>query len=95
MSDGMAMVIRAGLKGNDIPFAGRIAAVADVCDALASPRAYKPAWSLDAVRAYLVENSGAQFDPACVNALLKKWEAVEELYARSDVTIGPNLQLVS
>ena len=79
-----------GLKGNDIPFAGRIAAVADVCDALASQRAYKPAWSLDAVRAYLVENSGAQFDPACVDALLKRWKTVGDLYAKSDALTDSN-----
>jgi putative two-component system response regulator len=72
-----------GLKEKDIPFVGRIAAVADVCDALASQRPYKPAWSLDAVRAYLAENSGAQFDPACVDALVKRWEIVEDLYAKS------------
>ena len=63
-----------GLKGNDIPLAGRIAAVADVCDALASERPYKPAWSLEAVRAHLIENSGTQFDPACVESLLGRWD---------------------
>jgi putative two-component system response regulator len=84
-----------GLKETDIPLAGRIAAVADVCDALASPRPYKPAWSFDAVRAYLFENSGVQFDPACVNALLKRWEIVKELYATSEATTEPNLRIVS
>lgn len=69
-----------GLKGSDIPLVGRIAAVADVCDALASDRPYKPAWSLDAVRAHLVENSGTQFDPACVESLLNRWGEVEALY---------------
>lgn len=72
-----------GLKGNDIPLVGRIAAVADVCDALASERPYKPAWSLDAVRAYLTENSGTHFDPACVESLLSRWEDVVQLYRTS------------
>jgi putative two-component system response regulator len=70
-----------GLKGNDIPLVGRIAAVADVCDALASPRPYKPAWSLEAVRAHLLKGSGSEFDPDCVNAILSRWEGVEALYA--------------
>jgi putative two-component system response regulator len=82
-----------GLKGNAIPLVGRIAAVADVTDALASKRPYKPAWSLDAVRAHLIENSGTQFDPACAEALLKQWDAVQELYATSGET--GELQLAS
>ena len=77
-----------GLKGAEIPLAGRIAAVADVCDALASERPYKPAWSMDIIRAYLIENSGKQFDPACVESLLSRWDEVEALYAKSGATIG-------
>jgi HD-GYP domain-containing protein (c-di-GMP phosphodiesterase class II) len=73
-----------GLKGNDIPLVGRIAAVADVCDALASERPYKPGWPLEKVRAYLIEKSGHEFDPTCVEALLGQWDAVEKLYARSN-----------
>jgi putative two-component system response regulator len=64
------------LKGTDIPIAGRIAAVADVFDALASPRRYKPGWTLDAARAELERNRGLHFDPACVDALLARWADV-------------------
>ncbi len=74
-----------GLKGSEIPVVGRVAAVADVCDALASKRPYKPAWSLDAVKAHLVANSGTQFDPACVSALLDRWDDVERIYAVRDM----------
>jgi putative two-component system response regulator len=70
-----------GLKGRAIPEAGRIAAVADVCDALASERPYKPKWTLQAVRAYLIKNAGSQFDPRCVRALLKEWPSVLALYS--------------
>jgi putative two-component system response regulator len=65
-----------GLKGEDIPLAGRIVAVADVFDALTNVRPYKQAWPLEAARAFLVENSGTHFDPACVDALLRRWPAV-------------------
>lgn len=65
-----------GLKGEAIPLAGRIVAVADVFDALTSVRPYKQAWTLDAARAFLVENSGTHFDPACVEALLRRWPDV-------------------
>jgi putative two-component system response regulator len=69
-----------GLAAEAIPLCGRIAAVADVCDALASERPYKPAWSLDRIKAYLIENAGTQFDPQCVRALIGRWGEVVALY---------------
>jgi HD-GYP domain-containing protein (c-di-GMP phosphodiesterase class II) len=69
------------LKREDIPLSGRITALADVCDALASPRPYKHAWSLEEVQHHLLESSGSHFDPACVGAIMKHWGEVERLYA--------------
>lgn len=60
-----------GLRGTEIPLVARIVAVADVFDALISERTYKPAWSHDDAVAYVRENSGTLFDPACVEALFK------------------------
>lgn len=57
-----------GLRGEQIPLSGRIAAVADVFDALTSVRSYKTAWTLSNAFAYLQENAGEQFDPSCVAA---------------------------
>jgi HD-GYP domain-containing protein (c-di-GMP phosphodiesterase class II) len=68
------------LKGADIPLAGRIVAVADVFDALTSERPYKKAWTLDAARAFLVEQAGRHFDPACVAAFVEGWPEVVELW---------------
>lgn len=65
-----------GLAGGDIPLSGRIVAVADVFDALVSDRPYKKAWPLEEARSYLVANSGTQFDPTCVDALLASWAEV-------------------
>jgi putative two-component system response regulator len=65
-----------GLKGDDIPLYGRIVAVADVFDALTSVRPYKKAWSLDDAVNFLKENSGAHFDPECVEAFLRAWDDV-------------------
>jgi putative two-component system response regulator len=53
----------AGLRGEDIPLAGRIAAICDVYDALTSERPYKAAWTVEAALAYVREQGGAQFDP--------------------------------
>ena len=50
-------------RGENIPLFARIVALADVYDALVTPRAYKKAWSvaeaLEAIRA----EAGRQFDP--------------------------------
>lgn len=59
-----------GIRGKNIPLAARVAAVADVFDALTSLRPYKPAWSMDVALTYITQRSGTQFDPRCVVALI-------------------------
>lgn len=59
-----------GLAGNAIPLAGRIVALADVFDALTSPRVYKDAWSIDESVAYVRGLSGSHFDPRVVDAFM-------------------------
>jgi len=56
------------LRGEQIPLAGRIAAVADVFDALTSVRPYKTAWTLGNAFNYLHDQAGEQFDPSCIAA---------------------------
>jgi PAS domain S-box-containing protein len=60
-----------GLKGEAIPLGARIFAVVDVWDALTSDRPYRPAWSPERARQYLVEQSGKHFDPRAVEAFLQ------------------------
>jgi putative two-component system response regulator len=57
------------IRGEDIPVAGRIVAVADVYDALTSERPYKPAWPVAEAFAEISAGSGTRFDPAVVAAL--------------------------
>jgi len=59
-----------GLKGDQIPLAARIFAVADVWDALRSDRPYRPAWTEGASRAYIQEQAGTHFDPQVVEIFL-------------------------
>lgn len=60
-----------GLKGEEIPIEGRIAAICDVFDALTSWRPYKKAWSIDEAVKFLEDNSGSHFDPNLVPLFIK------------------------
>jgi len=53
----------AGLAGEQIPLAGRIAAICDVFDALLTERPYKRAWTLDETLGYIDAERGRHFDP--------------------------------
>jgi putative two-component system response regulator len=68
-----------GLSGEDIPLAGRITAVADVFDALASKRPYKPAFPLDRCFGIMKEGRGTHFDPKVLDAFLVCREAIVEV----------------
>lgn len=52
-----------GLKGNEIPIEGRMAAIADVFDALTSDRVYRPAMTVERALAIMSEGRGQHFDP--------------------------------
>lgn len=57
-----------GLRGDEIPLAARIVALADVYDALTSARVYKPAYDPIVVKAMIEQEDGWYFDPAIVEA---------------------------
>jgi diguanylate cyclase (GGDEF)-like protein/PAS domain S-box-containing protein len=57
-----------GVKGAEIPIAGRIAAIADVFDALTSKRPYKQPLSVEKSMAIIREGRGSHFDPDVVDA---------------------------
>lgn len=71
-----------GLIGDAIPLFARICAVGDVFDALTSERPYKKAWDDERAVALLREGMGSHFDPVCVEAFLKDWDAVTEIRNR-------------
>ncbi|MHC1699856.1 MAG: DUF3369 domain-containing protein [Humidesulfovibrio sp.] len=64
-----------GLKGEDIHVYGRLAAVADVFDALMSDRIYRPAWPVDQVAGHFKKERGKHFDPRMTDILLENLEA--------------------
>ena len=67
------------LSGEAIPLSARIMSVADVFDALTSPRVYKPAFSLEKSIEILQEGNGTQFDPKCIEVFLESLDEVREV----------------
>jgi putative two-component system response regulator len=72
-----------GLAGEGIPREGRIAAVADVFDALTSDRVYRPAFPIRLAVDKMQAERGSHFDPAVLDAFmaaLPKVEAIRQAY---------------
>jgi HD-GYP domain-containing protein (c-di-GMP phosphodiesterase class II) len=73
----------AGLRGEDIPLGARLFAVADAFDAMTTDRPYRSALSVDAAIGELHLNSGNQFWPDAVEALLSVPKDMLEVTAAS------------
>jgi len=71
-----------GLKGEQIPIAGRLMAVADVYDALVSRRIYKEPQTHEQAAAILADGRGTHFDPDVTDAFLKHQDQFKAIAAR-------------
>lgn len=66
----MVMDILGQLKGEEIPYLARIAAIADSFDAMTSRRTYRDSLPLDVVISEFERCKGTQFDPEIADAFL-------------------------
>jgi HD-GYP domain-containing protein (c-di-GMP phosphodiesterase class II) len=73
-----------GLRGAQIPIAGRIMALVDVYDAVITRRHYHTPMSHDDAVALIVAGSGTHFDPAVVAAFEKVSAAIRKLSDEGD-----------
>jgi putative two-component system response regulator len=91
-----------GLAREEIPLPARIAAVADVFDALTHERPYKQAWEIRNAVAEVFDHGGSQFDPAVVDAFArldhetlltaaKRWEPAQASLPLDNVALVPSL----
>ncbi len=83
-----------GLKGENIPMAARIVALADVYDALTSERAYKDAVPHSRAKQMITDASGTQFDPMVVQAFVEVEPQFEDIAQQITVPVddpGPGL----
>ncbi|MCB1878954.1 MAG: HD domain-containing protein, partial [Gammaproteobacteria bacterium] len=65
-----------GLLGDKTPIEARVAAVADVFDALMSERPYKAAWTMERTLDYMREQRARHFDPDCIDAFFTKLDNI-------------------
>jgi putative two-component system response regulator len=65
-----------GLTETQIPMEARIASIADVFDALTSPRVYKPAYDVEAAVEIMRAESAQQFDPNLLDVFLASLDEV-------------------
>ena len=65
------------IHGEVIPLSARIMSVADVFDALTSPRVYKAAFPIEKALAIIEEGKGTQFDPKCVEVFMESLDEVK------------------
>lgn len=76
-----------GLKGEEIPIEGRIAAVADVFDALTTDRVYRKAFTLPEALEIMGEGRGLHFDAELLDLFLGSLDTV--LAAKERFEEGP------
>jgi HD-GYP domain-containing protein (c-di-GMP phosphodiesterase class II) len=76
------------LAGSDIPLMARIIAVADGCDAMMSPRPYRPAMPQRLIDEVMRAGAGSQWDPDVVGHFL---ECRAELYTICERGIGESV----
>jgi putative two-component system response regulator len=71
-----------GVEKENIPFQGRIMAIADVYDALVSERPYKKGFTSEEADKIILEGSGTQFDPVLIDVFdsaRDQFKAVKDL----------------
>lgn len=67
-----------GLKGNEIPLWAQAVSLADVYDALVSPRVYKPAYSVEQALQMILNNECGIFNPDLLTCLQKECSILEQ-----------------
>jgi response regulator RpfG family c-di-GMP phosphodiesterase len=82
-----------GLKGEQIPLAARIIAVADSFDAMITDRPYRKGMSIEEAKEEISRQSGHQFDPEVVKCFLDSWQAIEKFTRQSNTLC--NLEEIS
>jgi putative two-component system response regulator len=80
------------LKGSMIPLSARIAALADVFDALTHARPYKHAWTIDEALAEIAALRGKHFDPELTDLFLALVPRLQREHGNLDAYLAEEAQ---
>lgn len=72
------------LKGDRIPLAGRILAVADAYDAMTTSRPYRNAMPVESAEQILLEGAGSHWDEAVIDAFFSAKADIENVYEQQE-----------
>ncbi len=76
-----------GLAGEEIPIEGRLAAIADVFDALTSDRVYRKAMPIDRALSIMADGRGSHFDPQLLDVF---FDSIVEVLMIRDGNVSSN-----
>jgi len=83
----------AGLQGEEIHVFGRITALVDVFDAMASRRCYREAMEMDAVLAVIRDGRGTHFEPRLVDVFLANLTEFVSIIRAYPDAVAPRVQV--
>lgn len=75
-----------GLKGEDIPISAQVVALADVYDALTSPRVYKPAHPHEKALSMILNGECGSFQPLLLECLVESSDIIQREMAQDTIT---------
>ncbi|MFM2276095.1 MAG: hypothetical protein RL211_1967 [Pseudomonadota bacterium] len=87
-----------GLTGEQIPVSARLMAIADVYDALISPRVYKESLAHDKAVQVIFQARASHFDPDMVDAFIEiqdEFHAIAQHYADTDADLQKKIEYMA
>ncbi len=82
-----------GKKGEEIDRGAQIIALADMFDTLVTARSYKKGWEMNRLYSTIIDESGKKFDPAVVDAFMRGYRDMLEVYDNYDKTITSDYEV--
>jgi putative nucleotidyltransferase with HDIG domain len=74
------------LSDTQVPWVGRVLAVADICEAMSAKRPYRDAMPWEKIQQILSKDAGSGVDPECLHAL-ERWQDRNQMESRVEAQL--------